>query len=158
MLSEPLELLHLFAEHSDLISFHVEASSDPSACVEAIRDAGARPGVAINPATPPERIVDLLPAIDEILVMAVEPGFAGSPFVPQVIEKVGRIRTLADAVNPGISIQVDGAIGPANIPSLVRAGANRFVGGTTGLFTGGDLEASARSLIACIEQAVAEKG
>ena len=140
MLSEPLELLHLFAPHSDLIFFHVEASSDTSACIQAIRDAGARPGIALNPATPPESIIDVLPVVDEILVMAVEPGFAGSPFVPEVVEKVGQIRALADAVNPEIRIEVDGAIGPANIPSLVRAGADRFVGGTTGLFTGGDLE------------------
>jgi ribulose-phosphate 3-epimerase len=156
MLSEPLELLHLFAAHSDLIFFHVEASSDASACIEAIRDAGARPGVALNPASPPDRIIDVLPAVDEILVMAVEPGFAGSPFIPEVVEKVGRLRALADAVNPGVRIEVDGAIGASNIPSLVRAGADRFVGGTAGLFTGGDLEASARSLIACVERAVAE--
>ncbi len=157
MLSEPIELLHLFAAHSDLIFFHVESSSDASACIEAIRDAGARPGIALNPATPPERIVDALRAVDEVLVMTVEPGFAGSPFIPEMIEKVARLRVLADAVSPGVRIEVDGAIGPRNIPSLVRAGADRFVGGTTGLFTGGDLEASARSLIACIEKAVAEK-
>jgi ribulose-phosphate 3-epimerase len=157
MVSEPLELLHLFTPHSDLVFFHVEASSDASACVEAIRDAGARPGIALNPATPPKSIGDVLPAVDEVLVMAVEPGFAGSPFIPEVIGKVSQVRALADAVNPEIRIEVDGAIGPGNIPSLVAAGADRFVGGTTGLFTGGDLEASARSLIACIEQAVTEK-
>jgi ribulose-phosphate 3-epimerase len=156
MLSEPLELMHLFAAHSDLIFFHVESSSDPSACIQAIRDAGASPGIALNPATPPERIVDVLPAVDEVLVMTVEPGFAGSPFIPEVVEKVGRLRLLADAVNPELRIEVDGAIGPRNIPSLVTAGADRFVGGSTGLFTGGDLEASARALIAFIEQAVAD--
>jgi ribulose-phosphate 3-epimerase len=157
MVSEPIELLHLFAANSDLIFFHVESLSDPSACIEAIRDAGARPGIALNPATPPESIVDALTAVDEILVMTVEPGFAGSPFIPEVVEKVGRLRVLADAVNPSLRIEVDGAIGPRNIPSLVHAGADRFVGGSTGLFTGGDLEASARSLIACIERSVAEK-
>ncbi len=156
MLTEPLELLHLFAPHSDLIFVHIEASSDCSACIEAIRDAGARPGVALNPATPPESIVDVLPVVDEILVMAVEPGFAGSPFMPEVVEKVGQIRALADAANPEIRIEVDGAVGPETIPSLVRAGADRFVGGTTGLFTGGDLETNARSLIRCIEQAAAD--
>jgi ribulose-phosphate 3-epimerase len=157
MLSEPLELLHLFAEHSDLIFFHAEASSDPAACIEAIRGAGARPGIALNPATSPDSVAGVLPAVDEILVMAVEPGFAGSPFIPEVVEKVGRLRALADAVNPQIRIEVDGASGPRNIPSLVRAGADRFVGGTTGLFTGGDLEASARSLVTCVEQACSQR-
>jgi ribulose-phosphate 3-epimerase len=154
MVSEPLEMLHLFTPHSDLVFFHVEASSDPRACIEAIRDAGVRPGLALNPSTPPGSITDLLPAVQDILVMTVEPGFAGSPFVPAVVEKVREIRGLADAVSPEVKIEVDGAIGPENIPSLLRAGADRFVGGTTGLFTGGDLEASARSLIAFIEQAL----
>jgi glucokinase len=153
MLAEPLAVIHLFAPYSDLIFFHVEAASDPVACIEAIRAAGARPGIAINPATAAESIVDLLPAVEDVLVMAVEPGFAGSPFIPEVVEKVGHIRALADAASPGIRIEVDGAVGPGTIPSLVDAGADRFVGGTTGLFTGGDLEANARSLIACIEQA-----
>jgi ribulose-phosphate 3-epimerase len=153
MLAEPLEVIDLFAPHSDLIFFHIEASSDPAACIEAIRSAGVRPGIAINPATPAESLAPVLPAVDHVLVMAVEPGFAGSSFVPEVVEKVGRIRALADAVNPAIRIEVDGAVGPQNIPSLVGAGADRFVGGTTGLFTGGDLEASARSLIARIDHA-----
>ena len=151
MLSEPHDVMHLFTPHSDLVFFHVEAASDPLACIAAIRGAGVRPGIALNPATPPESIVDLLPAVDDILVMAVEPGFAGSPFVPEVVEKVRRIRVLADAVSSGIRIEVDGAVSLENIPSLVRAGADRFVGGTAGLFLGGDLEASARSLIASIE-------
>lgn len=153
MLSEPLEVIDLFASQADLVFFHVEAASDAAACIEAIRDAGARPGIALNPATPVESLVDLLPTVDDILVMTVEPGFAGSPFVPEVVEKVRQIRGLADAANPGIRIEVDGAIGPETIPGLIRAGADRFVGGTTALFTGGDLEASARSLIACVEQA-----
>jgi ribulose-phosphate 3-epimerase len=152
MVSDPLEVIHLFTPHSDLVFFHVEAGSDPSACIAAIRDAGVHPGIALNPSTSPDRIAELLPDVDDILVMTVEPGFAGSPFVPEVVEKVRRIRVLADAVRPEIKIEVDGAIGPKNIPSLVRAGADRFVGGTTGLFTGGNLEASARSLIAFIEQ------
>ena len=151
MLSEPHDVMHLFTPHSDLVFFHVEAASDLSACIAAIRGAGVRPGIALNPSTPPESIVDLLPEVDDILVMAVEPGFAGAPFVPEVVEKVRRIRVLADAVSPGIRIEVDGAVSLANIPTLVRAGADRFVGGTAGLFLGGDLEASARSLIASIE-------
>lgn len=158
MVADPLHVIHLFTQHSDLVFFHVEASSDPGACIEAIRAANVRPGIAVNPTTPPESIVDVLPAVDDVLVMAVEPGFAGSPFIPEVTEKVRRIRALADAVNPGIRIEVDGAVGTRNIRSLIRAGADRFVGGTTALFTGGDLEASARSLIAFIENAAAGPG
>jgi glucokinase len=157
MLSEPHEVMHLFTPHSDLIFFHVEASSDPFDCVAAIRDAGVRPGIALNPATPEQSIVDLLAEVGDILVMAVEPGFAGGSFVPEVVEKVRRIRDLADAVNPGIRIEVDGAVSARTIPSLADAGADRFVGGTSGLFVGGDLEASARSLIGCIENAATRR-
>ena len=155
MLSEPLEVMHLFTRHADLIFFHIEAASDPLACIAAIRDAGVRPGIALNPSTAPESIVELLPEVDEILIMAVEPGFAGARFVSGVVEKVRRIRVAADAVNPAIRIEIDGAVSPRNIPNLVRAGADRFVGGTAGLFLNEDLETSARSLIGCIEDAVA---
>lgn len=155
MLSQPLEVMHLFTPHANLVFFHIEAASDPSACITAIRAARVRPGIALNPATPPETIVDLLPEVDDILVLAVEPGFPGAPFVSTVVEKIRRIRDLADAVSPRIRIEVDGAVSPRNIPSLVHAGADRFVGGSAGLFRGGDLEASARSLISCIEEAAA---
>ena len=155
MLWEPLEVMHLFTPHADLVFFHVEAASDPAACIAAIRGAGVRPGIALNPSTAPESIVDLLPKVEDILVMAVEPGFAGAPFVPEVVEKVRRLRALADAASPRIQIEVDGAVSLRNVPSLVHAGADRFVGGTSGLFLGGDLEANARSLIACIEDAAA---
>jgi glucokinase len=155
MLSEPLELMHLFTPHADLIFFHVEAAADAAACIAAIRRAGVRPGIALNPATAPESIVELLPEVEDILVMAVEPGFAGAPFVPEVVDKVRRLRALADAASPRIRIEVDGAVSLRNVPGLVDAGADRFVGGTSGLFLGGDLAANARSLIACIEDAAA---
>ena len=155
MLAEPLEVMHLFTPHADLIFFHIEAASDPAACIAAIRGAGVRPGIALNPATAPESIVELLPEVEDILVMAVEPGFAGAPFVPEVVEKVRRLRPRAHAAIRRIRIEVDGAVSVRNVPGLVDAGADRFVGGTSGLFLGGDLEANARSLIACIEDATA---
>jgi ribulose-phosphate 3-epimerase len=154
MIEEPLALVHLFVPHADLIIFHVEAAVDPIACIAAIRQAGARVGVAVNPRTPPEAILPVLADVDEVLVMGVEPGFAGGRFVPAVIEKIRQIRALADRVKPGLLIEVDGAVSARNIPSLVQAGADRFVGGTSGLFLGGNLEESARALIFCIEEAV----
>ncbi len=154
MIERPMDLIHLFAPHADTIIFHVEAEGDPVACGAAIRHAGAAVGVALNPSTPPEALLPLLPDVDEILVMAVEPGFAGSAFDPSVIEKVRRIRALVERVKPGLPIEVDGAVSSQTIPSLARAGASRFVGGTSGLFLGQDLEEDARALIACIEETV----
>ncbi len=157
MIEEPLALLHLFTPRADLIIFHVEAAVDPMACITAIRGAGPRVGIALNPQTPPEVLLPLLADVDEVLVMGVEPGFAGSPFVPAAIEKVRQIRALADGVKPDLLIEVDGAVSADNIPSLAQAGADRFVGGTSGLFRGDNLEASARALISCIDQAVGRR-
>jgi ribulose-phosphate 3-epimerase len=157
MIEGPSALVHLFTPHADLLIFHIEAAVDPSACIAAIRRAGVRVGIAVNPPTPAEAIRPVLADVDEVLVMGVEPGFAGSPFIPAVIDKVRQIRALADRVRPDLLIEVDGAVSAGNIPSLAQAGADRFVGGTSGLFLGGDLEASAHALISCIEEAVGRR-
>jgi ribulose-phosphate 3-epimerase len=154
MLQEPLGVVVLFAPHTDRIVFHLEATVDPLACVAAIRERGAEAGIAINPSTPAGAVAPLLAHVAEVLVMCVEPGFAGGRIVPGAAERVRRIRALADRVNPDLSIEVDGAVGPLTIPDLALAGADRFVGGTSGLFRGDDLEASARALVACIDEAI----
>ena len=156
MIEEPLRLVRLFVPHADLVTFHVEAQCDPRECIAAIRDHGASVGLGVNPSTPAERVAPLLGEVDRLLVMTVEPGFAGAPFVPEVTEKVRELATLRDRLNPTLSIEVDGAISMRTVPSLVRAGADRFVGGSSGLFTGGDLEQSALALISCIEGAACE--
>jgi ribulose-phosphate 3-epimerase len=157
MIEEPLSLIPLFAPHSDMVTFHVEAASDPHACIAAIRQHGAAVGLAVRPSTAAERVAPLLGEIDGLLVMSVEPGFAGAPFVPAVIEKIHRLGELRDRIHPSLAIEVDGAVNAGTIPALVRAGADRFVGGSSGLFLRGDLEQSARALISCIEGALDER-
>jgi ribulose-phosphate 3-epimerase len=157
MIEDPMPVLPLFAPKSDLVFFHIEATVDPIKCVAAIRDSGAGAGIAISPVTPTEALAPVLAHVDEVLVLSVDPGFAGGRFIPAVVAKVARIRDLADRMSPGLPIGVDGAISAATIPGLARAGADRFVGGTSGLFCGQDLEASARALISCIEEALGER-
>jgi ribulose-phosphate 3-epimerase len=156
MIAEPLRLVALFAPHADLVTFHVEATGDPRECATAIRQHGASVGLGMNPTTPAERVAPWLAEVDRLLVMAVEPGFAGAPFVPEVVKKIRQLAALSDRLNPALSIEVDGAISMSTIPALVHAGADRFVGGSSGLFTGGDLEDSARALRSCIEDAARE--
>ena len=156
MIEEPLRLVPLFAPRADLVTFHVEATGDPRDCIAAIRQYGASVGLGMNPSTPAERVASLLSEVDRLLVMTVEPGFAGAPFVPEVVDKIRQLDALRDRLNPTLSIEVDGAINVRTIPALVRAGADRFVGGSSGLFIGGDLEQSARALISCIECAARE--
>lgn len=156
MIEEPLRLLPLFVDRADVIVFHVEAASDPAACIAAIRESGAAVGVGVNPSTLPEVVRPLLGQIDELLVMAVEPGFAGSPYIPATVERVRVLRALCDELNPEVVIEIDGAVSSNTIPALVAAGATRFVGGTAGLFTHGDLAANARVLLASIQTAALE--
>jgi ribulose-phosphate 3-epimerase len=157
MIEDPLAVVPLFAAEADMIFFHIEAAADPVECVAVIRESGTGAGIAINPRTPPEALLPVLALVDAVLVMSVEPGFAGSRFVPTVVAKVARIRALADQVSPYLPIAVDGAISTRTIPDLASAGADRFVGGSSGLFRGEDLEASAHALISCIEQALGER-
>jgi ribulose-phosphate 3-epimerase len=158
MIESPERLLPLFVPHADLVAFHVEATPDPRGCAELIARQGVRVSVALNPPTSADAVCDLLDVVDEVLVMTVNPGFAGSPFVPAMVEKVRQIRALADERKPGLQIEVDGAIGERTIPGLLEAGADRFVGGTAGLFTGADLERQSRILISWIEEARRESG
>jgi 6-phospho-beta-glucosidase len=154
MVADPLRVLHLFTPHADTIIFHVEAAGDPIACIAALRAAGVGVGIAVNPQTPPDAVIALLADVDQVLVMAVEPGFSGAQFLPDTFTKIRRMRALAERVNPRLVIAVDGAVNRGNIPALAQAGANRFCGGTSGLFVARDLEESARAFVACVEDAV----
>jgi ribulose-phosphate 3-epimerase len=154
MVDSPLRVLHLFAPHSDVVIVHVEAVDDPRAVIAALHDLGVCAGLALNPSTPAEAALPLLAEIDQLLVMTVEPGFAGSPFVPAVVDKLRVLRSEAEQVHPGLVIAADGAISKRTVPTLAAAGANHFVAGSSGLFCGDDLEVSAASLLECVESAL----
>ena len=112
------------------VTFHVEAARHPRAVARDIRKAGARAGVAVKPGTPVSEIADLVPAIDMILVMTVEPGFGGQSFMAEMLPKVQQARRLADAADVDVWIQVDGGIGPDTIERCAAAGADVFVAGS----------------------------
>ncbi|MEI6158170.1 MAG: ribulose-phosphate 3-epimerase, partial [Atribacterota bacterium] len=130
---------------ADLITFHCETTSRLHQMVSLVKSLGKKVGLALNPSTPPAFLSYLLPYLDMVLVMTVDPGFVGQKFVPEAIGKVEEIRRMADAQHCPIDIAVDGGIGEKTVPLLKRAGANVFVGGTSSIFTGkGDIEALAR--------------
>ena len=95
-----------------------------------IRAAGARAGVAVKPGTPITDIADLIPGIDMILVMTVEPGFGGQAFMADMLPKIREARRLADAADVDIWVQVDGGIGLDSIEQCAAAGADVFVAGS----------------------------
>ena len=112
------------------VTFHVEAARNPAMVARDIRAAGARAGVAVKPGTPIDVVEALIPGIDMILVMTVEPGFGGQAFMADMMPKVRRARELADASELDIWVQVDGGVGPSTIEVAAEAGANVFVAGS----------------------------
>lgn len=121
MIVEPEKYVARFAEAgANLVTFHYEASAEPHATVELIRAAGAKVGVSIKPATPVEVLRELLPEVDLVLVMSVEPGFGGQSFIPSSLEKIAQLRTMVREAGFGTIIEVDGGISSRNAAESSR--------------------------------------
>ena len=112
------------------VTFHVEAAHAPIRLARNLRAAGARAGLALKPATPVEPYADLLPEIDMLLVMTVEPGFGGQPFLDVVLPKVRRARELVRDGAHAVWVQVDGGVDEETIGRCAEAGADVFVAGS----------------------------
>ena len=104
-----------------------------------------RPGVAINPATPLESLDVILPDLDFVLVMSVNPGFGGQKFLPSSLEKVSKLRKMAQDRGLDLAIQVDGGVDKVTLPALLSAGAHWFVSGNA-VFGAPDPTAAAKEL------------
>lgn len=128
MVSNPERHLEAFAKAgADYIQVHVEATVSLFRTVTYIRSLGAAPGVAISPATPVELLLDVLPYVDQVNVMTVEPGFGGQAFIERSPAKIRRLRALSDAVE----IEVDGGIDATTAPEVAAAGAACLVAGSS---------------------------
>ena len=139
--STPLDL-HLMIEDPDRwapayveagagsVTFHVEAAAAPVRLARDLRAAGARAGMALRPATPVEPYEDLLPELDMLLVMTVEPGFGGQGFLDMCLPKLRRARRLLDEHGLELWLQVDGGISASTIERCAEAGADTFVAGS----------------------------
>jgi ribulose-phosphate 3-epimerase len=115
---------------ADVITVHAEACVHLHRVVGQIRQAGARPGVAINPATPVSAVEEVLPDLDLVLVMTVNPGFGGQPFIETMVDKIRRLRATLDQHRLDAELQVDGGIKPANARLVAEAGARVLVAGS----------------------------
>ena len=128
MVANPERHLEAFAKAgAGYIQVHVEATASLYRTVTAIRELGALPGVAISPATPVELLRDILPYIEQVNVMTVEPGFGGQAFIPHSPEKIRRLRALSESVE----IEVDGGIDASTAPLVAAAGATALVAGSS---------------------------
>jgi len=131
--------LEAFADAGcDIITVHAEAGPHLDRSLQAIRALGKKAGVSLNPSTPENVIEYVLDRIDLILLMTVNPGFGGQAFIPAVVEKVRRVRTMIG--NRPIHIEIDGGVTPATAPLVAAAGADVLVAGSA-VFKGGDKEA-----------------
>lgn len=146
MISPADPYLEAFAEAgADHIIVHAEAGPHLDRSLQAIKAMGKKAGVAINPSTPEDVIQYVLHHLDLILVMTVNPGFGGQSFIPAVVEKIRRIKTMIG--NRPIDIEIDGGIDPQTAPLVVEAGANALVAGSH-VFKGGTQEAYAANIAA----------
>ncbi len=144
MIEHPDEFLEAFVKAgADMISVQVEVAVHLERTIAKIKELGARAGVVLNPATPLSLAEEILPAVDFVLLMSVNPGFAAQKFIPSVLDKITRLRAILDDKNPDCPIQVDGGIGLQNIQNVARAGASIFVAGSA-VFKTPNPEATAR--------------
>jgi ribulose-phosphate 3-epimerase len=132
MIEHPERYLEAFAKAgADHLTVHVEACPHLHRTVQQIRELGVKPGVTLNPATPVESLYEILPYVDLVLVMSVNPGFGGQSYIPTSTAKIARVRRMLDERGlGGVELEVDGGIVPANAHAVVAAGATALVAGS----------------------------
>ena len=153
MIDDPDRWAPAYAEAgAESVTFHVEAAGAPVRLARELRAAGARAGLALKPATPVEPYADLLPELDMILVMTVEPGFGGQSFLDVCLPKVRRAREMVRRSGLDVWVQVDGGISAETVERAADAGADVFVAGSA-VFTAEDAAAEIQRLRSLATQA-----
>jgi ribulose-phosphate 3-epimerase len=123
------------ASGAEYVTFHFEATYHVQRALQQIRDAGAKSGIVLNPATPLTNLKYILDDLDMVTIMTVNPGFAGQRLVPAMLRKIkDTSELLSSAVHDNVEIQVDGNVSFQHIPAMVAAGATMLVGGTSSIF------------------------
>jgi len=147
MIEQPDRYLSDFvAAGADWLTVHQETCPHLHRTVQRIRELGAKPGVAVNPSTPVESLIDILPFVDLVLVMTVNPGFGGQAFIAQSLLKIGRLRRLiASSGGSRPEIEVDGGIDASTAPAVVAAGATVLVAGSA-VFSAGSIKDNIQAL------------
>jgi ribulose-phosphate 3-epimerase len=128
MIEQPDRLIPAFVDSgADYLTVHVETCPNLHRTLQSIRDRQVHPGVSLNPGTPAATIVEVVPMLDLVLVMSVNPGYSGQGFIPAVVPKIHQLRTLLQAAGSEARLEVDGGITPKTAPQVVQAGADTLV-------------------------------
>jgi ribulose-phosphate 3-epimerase len=147
MMIQPERYLRAFADAgADILTVQVEACVHLHRVLQTIHALGMRAGVALNPATPPVMISQVLTDLDLVLVMTVNPGFGGQVFIPTMVPKIAQVRRMLDEAGSEAELEVDGGINPETAPLAVKAGAQVLVAGKGIYGAGVGVEAAIRAL------------
>ena len=157
MIENPEQYIPAFADAgANWISVHQESTVHLDRAVELVRSHGCLAGVVINPATPVETLSDILPAVDYVLVMSVNPGFGGQKFIRRTLKKIRHLAELRQRHNLSFRIEVDGGIALDTITEVVQAGAEVLVAGNA-VFGRGDIGGNVQTLLQAARTALLEK-
>jgi len=132
MTEQPERYISDFAvSGADIITVHVEACPHLHRTIQVIKELGVKAGVALNPASSLSMVDEIMPQVDLILIMSVDPGFGGQAFIPETLEKISRLRRMLDSRKVDAELEVDGGITINNASSIVKAGGRVLVVGTS---------------------------
>ena len=152
MIEEPDRYVKAFAKAgADMISVHVEVARHLQRTVAAVKDAGAKAGVVLNPATPLDTLAEILPEADFVLLMSVNPGFGGQTLIPGVLDKMRRLRAWIDREGWGTRIEIDGGVTQQNLAEVAATGVDIIVAGSA-VFGGGDPRGATASMVRTLAQ------
>jgi ribulose-phosphate 3-epimerase len=151
MIDDPRRYIDRFREAgADWLTIHLEADKHPHRTLHAIRELGARAGIALNPGTPVSHVSELVEISDLLLVMSVDPGFGGQPFIEGALRKLRDAKQLLRERNPVCELEVDGGVKLANAPLVAQAGATVVVAGSFVYLEGESPEANIAALRAAL--------
>lgn len=132
MIREPEKYLSHFVQlGANILTFHIEATFHVNRLVQVIKQSGLKAGIALNPHTPVSILENILPDVDLVLIMSVNPGFGGQKFIPMVYDKIRKLNQMRNAIGAGFLIEVDGGVDEQNAPLLIDCGVDILVAGNT---------------------------
>jgi len=130
---------------ADIITVHYEADKHIDRTINYIKSKGIKAAISINPGTPTSVLKNLIPNLDMVLIMSVNPGFGGQKFIPYCLDKIREIKELSNKLNPSLLIEVDGGVDKTNVKEIIEAGANVIVAGSA-VFNGGEISDNIKAL------------
>lgn len=146
MINNPSNYIDDFIEAgADIITVHYEADKHIDRTINYIKSKGKKAAVSLNPGTPISVLTNLIPSLDMVLIMTVNPGFGGQKFIPYCLDKIKELKSISNEVNPSLLIEVDGGIDRSNVKEVIEAGANVIVAGSA-VFNGGEISENIKAL------------